>query len=777
MECLRFVHAADLHLDSPFRGIAGVSPALKERLQSATLGALGRVVDHTIQAKADFLIIAGDIYDSKDRNLRALVSFRKEMERLAERHVPVYIVHGNHDPLNGWGSGFQLPPNVITFGGRTDTEPFIRRGRAAAEVTGVSYTRERVTDNLAASFKPADGSPYSIAVLHANVGHQSGHADYAPATIGELAVAGFNYWALGHVHTRSVLAAEPAMVVYPGNTQGRHPRESGPRGCYQVDVDTYGRAHLEFVDTSVARWAQIELSVRECASMDKLVDTMLEKGREAGAHLLSGAVLDPRALRELVPDFERDAPLDTPVRRDSVYFLTSGGEFKFPITPPFLHNGGNYVVSLNRLGRWLAKRVEEAGITIFTETCAMEVLYDDDGAVKGVRSDDKGLDREHRKKENYQAGSDIHSKITIFAEGTRGSCTKQLVAQKGLARDRNPMTYALGVKELWEVPEGRIEPGAVTHTMGWPLGFDMYGGGWIYGMQNSVVSLGLVAGLDYRNPLFDPHNAFQRWKTHPLLRELLDGGKMVKYGAKTIPEGGFYSMPRLAADGAVIVGDSAGFLNSQRLKGIHLAMKSGMMAGEAVFDALAARDFSAARLGEYEKKFEKSWAFQELWKVRNFHQAFENGLVGGMFHGGLQMLTGGRGLHARYSAEAGHRRYVKLSERDVVPERIAPDGKLTFDKLTDVYYSATKHEENQPSHLLIHDTDICNNRCIREFGNPCQYFCPANVYEMVENNGRKEIHVNASNCVHCKTCDIMDPYGIIRWVPPEGGGGPAFKNL
>src|SRR5262249_46097851 len=260
MESLRFIHAADLHLDSPFRGIGSASASLRDRLQAATLGALKRVVDHTIESKADFLIIAGDIYDSKDRTLRALVAFRNEMERLAERNIPAFIVHGNHDPLNGWGSGFQLPSNVVTFGGHADTEPFIRRGREAAEITGISYMRERVTDNLASSLRPNDGAPYSIAVLHANVGHQTGHADYAPATVAELAAAGFDYWALGHVHTASVLAVEPAIIVYPGNTQGRNPRESGPRGCYQIDVDSHGRAHLEFIDTSVARWVHLEFS-------------------------------------------------------------------------------------------------------------------------------------------------------------------------------------------------------------------------------------------------------------------------------------------------------------------------------------------------------------------------------------------------------------------------------------------------------------------------------------------------------------------------------------
>src|SRR6059058_3090417 len=308
MEPLRFIHAADLHLDSPFRGIADASAGLRDQLQSATLAALSRVVDHTIYSKADFLIIAGDIYDSKDRNLRALVSFRKEMERLAERNVPVYIVHGNHDPLNGWGSGFQLPPNVITFGGRVDTEPYIRCGRESAEITGVSYTRERVTDNLASSFKPKENAPYSIAILHTNVGHQSGHADYAPATITELNSAGFHYWALGHVHARSVLGTDPAMVVYPGNTQGRNPRENGPRGCFQVDVDMQGRAHLEFVDTSVARWAHLDVSIANMSGMEQLVDTITAKAREEASAFEGPTVVrcTIRGKGSLHSDLQRD---------------------------------------------------------------------------------------------------------------------------------------------------------------------------------------------------------------------------------------------------------------------------------------------------------------------------------------------------------------------------------------------------------------------------------------------------------------------------------------
>jgi exonuclease SbcD len=310
MEPLRFIHAADLHLDSPFRGIGEASAGLREQLQSATLGALSRVVDHTIDSKADFLIIAGDIYDSKDRNLRALVSFRKEMERLAERNIPAFIVHGNHDPLNGWGSGFRLPSNVTAFGGRTDTEPYTRGGREVAEISGVSYTRERVTDNLAASFKRGENAPYSIAVLHANIGHQSGHADYAPATVEELSEAGFNYWALGHVHTRTILASEPALLVYPGNTQGRNPRESGPRGCYQVDVDTYGRAHLEFIDTSVARWVNIELSIRTYSSIDQLIDSMVDKAKEESSSF-EGPTIARCTLRG-------NGPLHRDLQRDSM---------------------------------------------------------------------------------------------------------------------------------------------------------------------------------------------------------------------------------------------------------------------------------------------------------------------------------------------------------------------------------------------------------------------------------------------------------------------------
>ncbi len=507
---------------------------------------------------------------------------------------------------------------------------------------------------------------------------------------------------------------------------------------------------------------------------------LLEKASEIGAHCLSGAVLDPRALGELIPDFEaQGAPLESPVTGDAVYFFTERGQWKFPVNPPFLRNHGHYVVSVNKLAKWLGERVERAGVSVFAGFAGMEVLYD--GArVAGVRTDDKGVDREGKPKANFQPGYDLHAKVTVFAEGPRGSLTKQLVTRSGLDKGRNPQVYALGVKELWEIPSGRLPKGHVIHTAGWPLTSRQFGGGFIYVLSDTLLSVGLVAGLDYEDPRFDAHNAFQQFKTHPWVRKLLDRGQMVRYGAKTIPEGGYFSIPSTATDGALIVGDSAGFLNSQRLKGIHLAMKTGMQAAETVFEALLKNGFSAGTLRGFETRWQNSWVKEELWKVRNYHQGFEHGFWQGALHGGLQFVTGGRGLRARYPARAGHERMKHLAEvAGVEYARLKPDGRLTFDKLSDVYHSGTHHEEDQPCHLRVADFDICNHRCTEEYGNPCQYFCPAAVYEMEENSDRsgKHLKINASNCVHCKTCDIADPYQIITWICPEGGGGPHYDGL
>jgi len=513
---------------------------------------------------------------------------------------------------------------------------------------------------------------------------------------------------------------------------------------------------------------------------------VLEKARELGQHCLSGALLDPRSMRELLPGFEKEAPIDAEVTKEAVYFFTRTGKFKFPITPPPLRDHGNYVISINRFVKWLGSKVEETGITVFTGFAGSELLYEGNRVI-GVRTDDKGVDKQNQPKSNFEPGYDLKAKVVILAEGTRGSLTKQLIARFGLDRERNPQTYGQGIKELWEVPPGRIAPGEVIYTMGWPLTSKEYGGAWIYGGKNNVVSLGFVTGLDYPDPRLDPQRVLQVFKQHPFVTKLLEGGKMIRYGAKSLPYGGWYAIPPVAGDGWMILGDSAGFLNSQRLKGIHLAIKSGMLAAETAFEALKKDDSSAASLGSFQSRVENSWIKDELWKVRNFHQGFEHGLWAGLFHTAIQQVTGGRGVHARYPAVPGYQRMKKLAE--LPPDGgdeahlLGPfkgDGKLTFDKLTDLYHSGTKHEEDQPSHLVIHDTNICEQRCIREFGSPCQNFCPANVYEMVDDgsapNG-KRISLNPSNCVHCKTCDIHDPYQIITWVPPEGGGGPNYDGM
>jgi electron-transferring-flavoprotein dehydrogenase len=502
---------------------------------------------------------------------------------------------------------------------------------------------------------------------------------------------------------------------------------------------------------------------------------VLEKARELGAHQLSGALLDPRSLAELIPDFAQTAPLDSPVTGDAAYFLTASRAWKLPITPPPLRNHGNYVISLNKLVKWLGGLVEHAGVNIFTQFAGARLIYEGDG-VAGVITEDKGLDKNGQPKDNFTPGYELRAKITVLAEGPRGSLTKTLVADKKLG-GLNPQIYSIGIKELWEVPPARIAPGWVAHTLGWPLPSSMYGGGWIYGLRDNRVSLGLVTGLEYHDPRFDPHEAFQRFKTHPFVRRILEGGKLVRYGAKTVPVGGWYSIPRTYVDGALIIGDSAGFMNSQRLKGIHMAIHTGMLAAETIFEALRAGDTSAKTLSAFPRKVEHSWVARELRGVRNFHQSFQHGLWLGLAHAAIQFVTGGRGLVDPMRVRAGHEQYHKLDGAGPAPPRFQGDGTLTFDRLTDVYHSGTRHEEDQPCHLHVLDLNICVGRCVTEYGNPCQYFCPAAVYEMVEEKGQRRLKINASNCVHCKTCDISDPYQIIDWLPPEGGGGPNYEGM
>src|SRR5216684_503867 len=378
---------------------------------------------------------------------------------------------------------------------------------------------------------------------------------------------------------------------------------------------------------------------------------VLEKGREIGAHQLSGAIMNPKALAELVPDFEKSAPLDTPVTDDAALLFTKNSSFRFPITPPPFKNKGNYVISLNKIVKWFGGLVEAAGVNVFKEFGGAELIYERDG-IGGVITEDKGLDKNGKPKANFTPGYELRAKVTVLAEGTRGSLTKKLVSAKKLD-NINPQSYGIGIKELWDVQPGRIAPGYVAHTLGWPVSADMYGGGWIYGLSNNRVSVGLVIALEYADPRFDPHAAFQTWKTHPFLRKILEGGKLVRYGAKSLPYGGWYAMPRNYVDGGLIIGDSGSFLDSQRLKGIHLAIKSGMLAAETIFAALKIGDTTSKTLGQFPKKIEQSYIKKELWEVRNFHQSFHHGMFRGFIQTAFQQISGGRGLVDPMRAEAG----------------------------------------------------------------------------------------------------------------------------
>ena len=511
---------------------------------------------------------------------------------------------------------------------------------------------------------------------------------------------------------------------------------------------------------------------------------VLEKAREAGAHQLSGALLDPSALRDLIPDFAaQGAPLECEVREDNIYYLTPRRPIRLPITPPPFRNHGNYIISLNKFTRWLAGLVEREGIDFFTGFPGQSVLADGSRVI-GVRTGDKGIGRHGEKRPNFEPGADVMAKVTIFADGVRGNLTKELIRNLQLADPAHPAEYAIGLKEIWEVPADRVPAGTVIHTLGYPLRQEEFGGSFLYAMPDGRISIGFVVGLSYRDPLFDPHAAFQRYKLHPFIRQILEGGQMIRYGAKALPEGGWNTQPTLFFNGGVIVGDAANFVNSMRLKGIHLAMRSGMLAAEAAFDAVRAGDFSAARLRRYKTLVDDSAIKTELYPVRNVHQAFSKGLYAGSLFAGLAMVTRGR-LVDDLPGEAGHTRlqhladYYGIDKRDILTgsNAVPPDRKTIFDKVTNVHYSGAQHDEDQPAHLLVH-TEVCHTICGDEFGHPCVRFCPANVYEMVDDgSGGRRLQINASNCVHCKTCDIMDPYGVITWVPPEGGGGPQYEGM
>ena len=507
---------------------------------------------------------------------------------------------------------------------------------------------------------------------------------------------------------------------------------------------------------------------------------VVDKSRRWGAHLLSGAVLDTRALEELIPDYrERNCPLEAAAAGEGVFFLTEKKKFAFPFLPEPFRNIGYPLVSLSRLGAWMAGEAEKAGVQLFDSTAAVAPIIEK-GMVCGLLTGELGLDRLGKQKPGHIPGIELRAKITVFGEGTAGTLAEELQKVFSLQTGSQEQQHETGVKEIWRIPEGRIEAGEVRHTFGYPLPADRYGGGWIYAYSNTMISVGFVTAIERTAPESDPHRNLQLFKQHPFIASILEGGSLVEYGAKTITSGGLNAMGRICGPGFLVTGESAGMLNMQRLKGIHLAMKSGMLAAETIFEALLRNDFSAAMLQDYENRFRKSWAYEELHAARNFRQAFENGLYHGLLQAGMRLSFPGLSLKTGLPGTTdgtGKRLRKKKKHSGLSLPPFRPDGKLTFGKEECLYRSGTVHEENQPCHLRISSADmaeICLERCREEYGNPCTRFCPAKVYEFIE-TPEPALKINASNCLHCKSCALADPYGIIAWTPPEGGGGPGYK--
>ncbi len=530
-------------------------------------------------------------------------------------------------------------------------------------------------------------------------------------------------------------------------------------------------------------WRLMDLMEKDTAAggtLGEAVIMVIEKAAHVGAHSISGAVLDPVALNELIPNHqELGSPVKTNISSDAMLYLTSKGKFFVPWVPSSMHHDGCYAISLNELSSWMGAQLEARGCQIFPGTGGAKLLLDGNQVV-GVQTDDKGISKEGHRKANFEPGMNLRSKVTVFGEGVRGSLAKELIKKLKLDEGRNPQNYTTGVKELWEFPAGTLTPGQVYHTMGYPLDMQTFGGGFIYNLSDTLMSIGLVVGLNYLNPFTEPQALFSKMKLHPFIADILSKGKMLRYGAKAIPEGGYWSIPKNYGDGFLIVGDSTAFLNPARLKGIHLAMKSGMLAAETIFESLKKGDNSEKSLSEYDRKWRASYIYNELYSQRNFHYMFENGPLSAPGFVAKHLFTGFTTMPKMHEDHLNMRKLkVHFAGTPPTPDqwRPKPDGKLIFNKLDSVYYSGTNHDEDQPSHLQVSDTNICATICVEEYGNPCQYFCPAQVYEMEEVGNGKKLKINASNCVHCKTCDIADPYGIITWVVPEGGGGPKYDGL
>lgn len=511
---------------------------------------------------------------------------------------------------------------------------------------------------------------------------------------------------------------------------------------------------------------------------------LIEKGSSIGNHILSGAVIKPDVFKELLPDVDiSEIPFNAKVTKDSTVWLTENGSITFPFHVPYMNNIGNYTASLGQLCRYLALKAQEKGVEIYTGFAVDEILYKD-GKVIGAKTKDTGIDHHGNKLENFQAGTSVNARITIFAEGTRGSLAKMLIKKFNLNEGKNEQVYSLGCKEVWSVPDGNIAPGQIYHTMGYPLNMDEFGGGFIYGLNDNKVAIGLVVGLDYKDPSFDTHDAMQIWKTTPFVSRILKGGRMVEYGAKTLPEGGYYSIPKLYVDNALIVGDSAGMLAMPALKGVHLAIKSGMLAAQTVAKALHRNDTSERTLKIYETLVNESMIYHELYPVRNFRQGFTKGLIPGGLHFGTQLITGGAGFFGRLESEADSKTTSKLSDLKTKPFKERFKGKLefdkvlTFDKAFDVYHSGVHHDEQQVVHLHINNQKQFDAVNIEEYGAPEQFFCSSEVYELhSDKDGKKELRIHAENCMHCRTCDIKSPGEGITWVVPNGGDGPEFQNM
>ncbi|MCO5119102.1 MAG: electron transfer flavoprotein-ubiquinone oxidoreductase [Burkholderiaceae bacterium] len=527
--------------------------------------------------------------------------------------------------------------------------------------------------------------------------------------------------------------------------------------------------------------AAIRLKQLEAEHGREVSVCVIEKGSEIGAHILSGAVMDPGAISELFPDWkERGAPLNTPVTEDRFVFLSATGGRSTPnwMLPACFKNHGNYIVSLANVVRWLGQQAEELGIEIYPGFAAAEILYSEDGAVRGVATGNMGVSREGEPTDQFQPGIELHAKYTLFAEGSRGHLGRQLIARYELARDRDPQSYGIGLKELWEIDPARHEEGLVMHTAGWPLSNDTYGGSFLYHFENNQVAVGFVVGLNYTNPYLSPFDEFQRYKTHPMIRRFFEGGKRVAYGARAITAGGLNALPKTVFPGGALIGCEAGYLNASRIKGSHAAIKTGMLAAEAAFEALGA-DRSNDVLESYPKAFESSWLHDELYRARNFKPAMSKGLwMGTLLVGIDQVVFKGKAPFTLHTSKPDNE-YLRPAAECTPIDYPKPDGKISFDKLSSVFISNTNHEENQPIHLTLKDQSIPVDTNLARYAGPEQRYCPAGVYEFVKDDGTgaDRLQINAQNCVHCKTCDIKDPTQNIVWVVPEGGGGPNYPNM